>query len=102
VEGMSMLPLLASTPNPVWRSEFVLEHMKGGSSDTVPSYCGVRTTSYKYVAYATHEQELYDLVSDPYETKNLAKLTAYATLRTALRARAMALCSPVPPGFTWS
>jgi hypothetical protein len=47
------------------------------------------------------EQELYDLVSDPYETTNLAKLTAYATLRTALRARAMALCSPTPPGFTW-
>jgi hypothetical protein len=85
----------------VWREEFVIEHMKGGSSDPVPTYCAVRTRTYKYVAYSTHEEELYDLVSDPYETHNLAKLDAYASLKAALRARAQALCTPTPPGFTW-
>jgi hypothetical protein len=96
-----MVPLLAGVTNPTWRTEFPLEHMKGGSSDIVPSYCGVRTTQYKYVAYNTKEEELYDLVNDPYEIQNLAKKTAYATVKANLRARAQALCKPVPPGFSW-
>jgi N-acetylglucosamine-6-sulfatase len=101
VEGSSMVPLLDGTTDPVWRVEFVIEHMKGGTSDPVPTYCAVRTKTYKYVAYSTHEEELYDLVSDPYETKNLAKHAGYATLKATLRARAQALCTPTPPGFTW-
>jgi N-acetylglucosamine-6-sulfatase len=101
VEGTSMLPLLADLPHPRWRTEFPLEHMKGGASDIVPSYCGVRTGSYKYVAYNTKEEELYDLVNDPYELQNLAKQAAYATLKADLRAQAQALCKPVPPGFSW-
>jgi arylsulfatase A-like enzyme len=100
-DGSSMVPLLAGVTNPTWRTEFPLEHMKGGSSDIVPSYCGVRTTQYKYVAYNTKEEELYDLVNDPYEIQNLAKKTAYTTVKANLRARAQALCKPVPPGFSW-
>ena len=36
------------------------------------AYQGLRTATYKYVAYGTGERELYDLVTDPYELKNLA------------------------------
>ena len=100
-DGSSMVPLLAGVTNPTWRVDFPLEHMKGGASDIVPSYCGVRTAQYKYVAYNTKEEELYDLVSDPYEIQNLAKKTAYTTVKANLRARAQALCKPVPPGFSW-
>jgi arylsulfatase A-like enzyme len=100
-EGTSMLPLLADLPHPPWRRAFPLEHMKGGTDDIVPSYCGVRTGSYKYVAYNTKEEELYDLVNDPYELQNLAGDAAYATLKASLRARAHRLCKPAPPGFSW-
>jgi arylsulfatase A-like enzyme len=100
-DGSSMVPLLAGVTNPTWRVDFPLEHMKGGASDIVPSYCGVRTAQYKYVAYNTKEEELYDLVSDPYEIQNLAKKTAYTTVKANLRARAQVLCKPVPPGFSW-
>jgi len=36
------------------------------------AYQGLRTATYKYVEYGTGERELYDLVTDPYELKNLA------------------------------
>jgi N-acetylglucosamine-6-sulfatase len=100
-DGVSMVPLLAGITNPTWRIEFPIEHMKGGAGDPVPSYCAVRTRTQKYVAYNTKEEELYDLVNDPYETQNLAKNSQYANLKATLRARAQALCNPVPPGFSW-
>ena len=96
-----MTPLLANTPRPAWRTEFPIEHMQGGSGDPVPSYCAVRTKRYKYVAYDTGEEELYDLATDPYETQNLANTPANEALEASLRTRARALCKPVPPGFRW-
>ena len=35
-------------------------------------FAGVREASWKYVEYRNGEQELYDLVSDPYELENVA------------------------------
>jgi hypothetical protein len=52
-----------------------------------------------YVVYATREQELYDLVRDPYELRNAADHVAYAQIRSALRERLAQLCRPRPPGF---
>jgi N-acetylglucosamine-6-sulfatase len=99
-DGKAMTPLLAGR-NPKWRRAFPIEHLQGGSGDSVPTYCAVRTRTAKYVAYSTREEELYDLVRDPFEVHNLADDHASRHLKASLRARARALCHPVPPGFFW-
>jgi arylsulfatase A-like enzyme len=100
-DGMAMTALLAGTPRPKWRREFPIEHLQGGTDDPVPTYCAVRTRTAKYVAYSTKEEELYDLVHDPFELHNLAQDPASEQVKASLRARARAACDPVPPGFSW-
>jgi len=77
----------------------LIEH---GLSSVVPGYCAVRTVDATYVRYATGEQELYLLGPDPYQLVNQAANPQYESLRQQLRARAEALCSPPPPGFSWT
>jgi N-acetylglucosamine-6-sulfatase len=101
VDGTAMTPLLAGTRPVQWRRQFPIEHLQGGAADPVPSYCAIRTRTAKYVAYATKEEELYDLVRDPFEVHNLAQDPASGQLKASLRARAQALCDPVPPAFSW-
>lgn len=94
-DGVSLAPLLRS-PSGVagWRTAFVLEHMEG--SNRIPTYCGVRTDTEKYVRYATGEQELYDLRTDPYELQNVASISPDLARLSAL---ADAMCHPKPPGW---
>jgi N-acetylglucosamine-6-sulfatase len=100
VEGTSFLPLLTSD-DVNWRWSFLIEHW--GGDDGVPAYCGVRIARYKYVEYATGEEELYDLLVDPYELDNLAhnlsKHSWYLELKQHLHERMVKLCSPPPPDF---
>jgi arylsulfatase A-like enzyme len=96
-EGRSLLPLLAD-PESAWRSDFLIEH----GLTNVPTYCAVRTTDALYVRYGTGEQELYRLATDPYELNNLAANPAYAEQLSVLRARAVQLCSPTPPGYSFT
>ena len=100
VEGMSLLPLLSSS-TPPWRSDFLIEHLETTASG-VPTYCGVRSEGFVYVDYATGEEELYDLSRDPYELTNGANDPAYRAERDAMRERLVQLCSPRPPGFSFS
>ena len=67
-----------------------------------PSYCGVRTERYMFVQYATGERELYDYRTDPFELHNRAGRSRYAATEQALREDAKRLCSPTPPGFSWT
>ena len=39
----------------------------------LPSYCGLRSRTWKYVIYRGGSEELYDLRRDPYELQNLAE-----------------------------
>jgi arylsulfatase A-like enzyme len=94
-EGRSILPLVSGDPVR-WRADFAIEHMEDIG---VPSYCGVRSTRYAYVAYGTGEEELYDLRHDPYELANLAGRPRAAGVLLRLRERARTLCDPQPPGF---
>ena len=68
-------------------------------SNPVPSYCGVRTETQKYVRYATGERELYDLSEDPDEMVNLVDDPARSTDVATLDARLDELCDPPPPGM---
>jgi arylsulfatase A-like enzyme len=80
------------------RAAFPLEHMRG----TVPAYCGVRTLDgWMYVRYANAFEEMYHVAVDPLEQTNLALSPALATQRRALRAKAVALCNPPPPDYSW-
>src|SRR4051812_19410074 len=96
-EGRSLVPLLRES-HPPWRSDFLLEHMK---SDPVgpPSFCGVRGENEVYVLYATGEEELYDLRSDPYELDNLASKPGEESTLRGFRERVRQLCKPTPPGL---
>jgi N-acetylglucosamine-6-sulfatase len=83
---------------PARRKDFLVEHQ--GNGGTVPAYCGVHTSRYAYVLYDTGEEELYDLARDPWEVRNAAYDPRYASTRSRLRARALQLCVPRPPGWT--
>jgi N-acetylglucosamine-6-sulfatase len=79
VDGRSLRPLLTGAPSSsvVWREDFVVEywpHPDGGVEP--PRYEALRTQQHLYVEYATGERELYDLRTDPYELRNLAKTAA--------------------------
>lgn len=99
-DGNSLIPLLTSSSAP-WRSDFLVEHLKGGGGDSVPSYCAVRSGTHTYVQYQTGEEELYDLVADPYQLQNRSADPAFASVKASLRVRAKTLCQPTPPGFVF-
>jgi len=73
VDGRSLTPFLEGAPPDTWRSAFLLEHYSGGNAPqrSAPTYAALRTGTYKYVEYASGEEELYDLSSDPYELESL-------------------------------
>jgi N-acetylglucosamine-6-sulfatase len=97
-EGRSLLPLLTSRSAP-WRKDFLVEHLRW--IEGIPSYCGVRSHRYLYVAYETGEEELYDLAVDPHELRNRAGDPVLASVITRQRARLRQLCDPPPPGYVF-
>jgi arylsulfatase A-like enzyme len=96
-EGVSMRRLITGTSSSIRRS-VVLEHLRARSD--VPTYCGVRTRRYTFVRYGTGEEELYDLLRDPHQLRNVvgSRREKAGTLRSLTRS----LCRPPPPGFSWS
>jgi arylsulfatase A-like enzyme len=85
--------------DPTWtRDGFLIEHM-GVDPPKVPSFCGMRTTQWMYVRYATGEEELYDEIADPFELANV--IGEQPLIAAELRAQAQERCSPPPPGFAW-
>jgi N-acetylglucosamine-6-sulfatase len=95
-DGVSLRPLMTDAASSV-RESLVLEHLE--REEHVPTYCGVRTPSFTFVHYATGKEELYDLVMDPRQLRNVALTKPTRTAQ--LRALTASLCQPVPPGFSW-
>jgi arylsulfatase A-like enzyme len=82
-----------------WRKNVLIEFARPANRSSaaqtpVPPYRAVRTQRYTYVRYDTGEEQLYDLLTDPYQLDNLAA-TASPALLSDLRARleAMRTCS---------
>jgi N-acetylglucosamine-6-sulfatase len=96
MEGVSMRSLITGTSSSL-RSSVVLEHLRVNSD--VPTYCGVRKQRYTFVRYGTGEEELYDLLRDPHQLRNVVRLKP--KIAGILRSLTRTLCRPRPPGFSW-
>jgi arylsulfatase A-like enzyme len=73
MQGKSWRPLFSEKP-PDWRKAFLAEYFYERGFEGIPTVVAVRTETAKLIKYPGHEEwtELFDLVKDPYETKNLA------------------------------
>jgi arylsulfatase A-like enzyme len=101
VDGQSLLGILRGSTAP-GRNDFLVEHLRGAPYPAMPTYCGVRSATWKYVFYGTGEDELYDLTADPFELESRAADPAYRSQVVAMRARLDTLCTPTPPDFSRS
>ncbi|WP_344855744.1 sulfatase [Planomonospora alba] len=114
-EGRSLLPLLRGRTPASWRQNVLVEfHRPANPSSAaqtpVPPYRAMRTARHTFVRYATGEYQLYDLVADPYQLRNLAgKVPRSVIARFERQLDALAACSGAscraadsvpPPAFT--
>ena len=90
VQGRSMVPLLQGAAEE-WRGSILIEFYT--YENPFPwlldmDYRAIRTSRYKYIHWMQHpdENELYDLVEDPYETENLVDDPRLAGVVSDLRA----------------
>ncbi len=99
VDGMSLSPLLTSSPTPLsaWRKEILIEHPGGaGLPIRIPGYYGVRTQTELYVEYENGESEYYDLRTDPLQLENLGRRAPSSTLaQLSARVAALSRCQGV-------
>ena len=95
IHGRSWKPLLA---NPAasrdWRDAWHYEYNYEPQFPYTPNVRGVRTDRWKLIRYPhgdgspdRHEPELYDLVADPEETKNLARQSEFRPVIAELEAK---------------
>jgi choline-sulfatase len=54
----------------------------------------LRTGRYKYIRYIDMPPQLFDMVADPYETRDLGQDPAFASVREEAEARLRAICDP--------
>lgn len=88
MQGLSWRPLLGANA-PAWRTSWLYEYFAERQKNSrVPDITAVRTDTAKLVKYPGHDRwtELFDLASDPYETKNFINDPAHAQLRAKLEA----------------
>ena len=88
MQGRSLTPLLAGESPADWRTDFFVEHLF--KHPEIPKHEGVRGERYKYARYFEQVpvyEELYDLLDDPLETRNLAGNPDYLEILTRLRRR---------------
>ena len=97
MQGKSILPL-AHAPDPGFRKEWFYEYFEWPNPEGVPPCRGIRTERYKLIEYTLepHEYEMYDLVADPGETRNIYGVPAHADLQRQLQARLDAMSVALP------
>ncbi len=82
MEGCDLMPLLRQE-SPSWRSHFYYEHIYTPEDERrapIPRTEGIRTARWKYVRFPEQQsvyEQLFDLASDPLESKNA--IEEYAT-----------------------
>jgi arylsulfatase A-like enzyme len=101
-DGRSLLDLLRRPAAP-GRRWFLIEHVEDSSQlylPRIPTYCAVRSDRWKYVVYADGSQELYDLMADPFELRNVVDDTLDGAALQAATRQLHRRCDPPPPGFS--
>jgi arylsulfatase A-like enzyme len=98
-QGPSFAPLLRGESPPGWRTSMYYRYwMHRDDSHQVPAHYGVRTRTHKLIGYYNDpldqpgangpvdppEWELYDLVADPHETRNVISDRSYAEIAREL------------------
>jgi hypothetical protein len=78
----------------------LLEHLAYPTKRGAPSYCGIRDVGWMYVQYKSGFEELYNLGRDPYELLNIAWTHPRRRMLDMMRARAAAICQPLPPNMS--
>jgi arylsulfatase A-like enzyme len=91
MDGKSLVPFLITGSDnavPTWRTSLVTEYDSGGVTAgfnpggamrvgwelDIPTYRSIRTEAQKYILWLdTGEEEVYDLVNDPFELNNLTR-----------------------------
>ncbi len=97
MQGVSWKAIAAGEKNTKWRQSFLAEYYK--ELGNVPTCYALRTTTHKLVKYPNRPEwtEVFDLVADPYEMKNLVSDTALtAKLEEELSAQIKALDYTIP------
>jgi arylsulfatase A-like enzyme len=87
MHGRSWKPLLEGKADAPWRNSFFYCYFFERGFNT-PTITAVRTETAKLIKYVGHDEwtEVFDLKTDPYETKNLASDPDHAALRKSLEA----------------
>jgi arylsulfatase A-like enzyme len=83
-DGVSLAPLLTGN-GPLPRRDFVIGQYYSKQKWVNPIRM-IRTARHKYNWYGTHGEELYDLMADPEETRNLASDVRYRQVKEELAA----------------
>jgi len=86
MQGRSLAPLLAGESPADWRRYFFVEHLFDHAE--IPKHEGVRGERFKYARYFEQVpvyEELYDLLDDPWETRNLSADPDYREILEELR-----------------
>ena len=98
VDGKSLVPLLAGAGGSS-RTSFVTEYFDEASFPRVPSWESIRTESLKFIRYprlGRDFDELYDLMSDPYELENQIGNTEYSPQLETLERQLDRLLESIP------
>jgi arylsulfatase A-like enzyme len=87
MQGKSWVPLLTGKKTD-WRQSFLAEYFYELSFVGTPTLVAVRATDAKLIKYPGHDEwtEMFDLVKDPYEIKNLASDPAHKDMLARMNA----------------
>jgi arylsulfatase A-like enzyme len=86
IQGRSLLPLLEGKTPSDWRTSMYYRYYHDPGHHNTRAHYGVRTESHKLIYFWKKDQwELYDLVNDPRELKNVYNDPANSILVSALK-----------------
>jgi arylsulfatase A-like enzyme len=90
MNGKSVLPLLQN-PESDFREDFFMEHDSVVNAENpIPDSYGIRTKEWKYIRYVNPKpevEEMYNLMTDPLEMKNLIDNENFIQVKNELRKR---------------
>ena len=96
MQGRSLAPLFAGGTPVAWREEIYYRYYHDPGHHNTAAHYGIRTGTHKLIHYWKQDQwELYDLVADPDEMRNIYSSPAAQALVAELKARLKRLQSDV-------